>query len=91
IYDEEMRERVELHKQQRLLSGYAWDTREEPYELQAVLEQLQGKLQEKGEEAVVLVDCLTLWLSNWLLRYEQEQDASALVMQRVEELVASVS
>lgn len=87
IYDEEMRERVQLHKQQRILSGYSWDTREEPFELQTLLQQLH----ESGEEAVVLVDCLTLWLSNWLLRYEHERDASALVTKRVEELVATVS
>ncbi|MDD9266315.1 bifunctional adenosylcobinamide kinase/adenosylcobinamide-phosphate guanylyltransferase [Paenibacillus sp. GCM10023248] len=87
IYDEEMRERVQLHKQQRLLSGFPWDTREEPYELQALLQQLH----ERGGEAVVLVDCLTLWLSNWLLHYEHEQDASALVMKHVEELAATVS
>ncbi|NOU99910.1 bifunctional adenosylcobinamide kinase/adenosylcobinamide-phosphate guanylyltransferase [Paenibacillus planticolens] len=87
IYDEEMRERVGLHRQTRLSSGYPWDTREEPFRLCGLLNQLD----ESGEEAVVLVDCLTLWLSNWLLRYEGEENASALVMDCVEELVDTVS
>ncbi|BFT69937.1 bifunctional adenosylcobinamide kinase/adenosylcobinamide-phosphate guanylyltransferase [Paenibacillus sp. P36] len=87
IYDEEMRERVRLHQQTRLSSGYPWDTREEPFRLCELLQQLD----ESGEEAVVLVDCLTLWLSNWLLQYEGEQDASTLVMKQVEQLVKTVS
>lgn len=87
IYDEEMRERVRLHQQMRLSSGYPWDTREEPYGLCELLKQLD----ESGEEAVVLVDCLTLWLSNWLLQYEGEQDASTLVMKQVDRLVSAVS
>jgi adenosylcobinamide kinase/adenosylcobinamide-phosphate guanylyltransferase len=87
IYDEEMRERVRLHQQTRLSSGYPWDTREEPYGLCELLKQLG----ESGEEAVVLVDCLTLWLSNWLLQFEGEQDASALVMKQVDQLVNTVS
>lgn len=87
IYDEEMRERVRLHQQTRLSSGYPWDTREEPYGLCELLKQLA----ESGEEAVVLVDCLTLWLSNWLLQFEGEQDASALLMKQVDQLVNTVS
>lgn len=87
IYDEEMRERVDLHQQMRLSSGYPWDTREEPFRLCEHLKQLD----ESSEEAVVLVDCLTLWLSNWLLQYEGEEKASALVMKRIEELIEGVS
>src|SRR5438093_1472562 len=82
IYDEEMRERVRLHQQMRLASGYPWDTREEPTELRELLLQLQ----ESGAEAVILVDCLTLWLTNWLLRHEGEADAAEQVMKRVDEL-----
>jgi adenosylcobinamide kinase/adenosylcobinamide-phosphate guanylyltransferase len=87
IYDEEMRERVDLHQQQRLSSGYPWDTREEPFQLRELLLQLQAN----GEDAAVLVDCLTLWLTNWLLQYEGEANAAALVMKRVDELVETVS
>jgi adenosylcobinamide kinase/adenosylcobinamide-phosphate guanylyltransferase len=87
IYDEEMRERVGLHQQVRLQSGFPWETREEPYALRDCLTQLQ----ESGEGAVVLVDCLTLWLTNWLLYYEQESDAVQLVSNQIDELVDVVS
>lgn len=87
IYDEEMKERVGLHQQMRLASGYPWDTREEPFQLRELL----LRLQDSGEDAVVLVDCLTLWLSNWLLHHEGEVDASAQVMKHIDELVEAVS
>jgi adenosylcobinamide kinase / adenosylcobinamide-phosphate guanylyltransferase len=89
IYDEEMRERVGLHQQMRLASGYPWDTREEPYALRELLLQLQ----ETGSsvKAAVMIDCLTLWLSNWLLRYEGAPDATASVMKQVDALVEVVS
>lgn len=69
-YDDEMRERLELHRAQRLRSGFVWDTVEEPYRLADTLDKLSGR----GGHQVVLVDCLTLWLSNWLLRLEQERE-----------------
>ncbi|GFZ82229.1 adenosylcobinamide kinase/adenosylcobinamide phosphate guanyltransferase [Paenibacillus marchantiophytorum] len=89
IYDEEMRERVDLHKQQRLDSGYPWDTREEPYDLQELLQQLHTS--GASGEAAVLVDCLTLWLTNWLLRYESESNAAALAMARIDDLAEAVA
>ncbi|TXK85545.1 bifunctional adenosylcobinamide kinase/adenosylcobinamide-phosphate guanylyltransferase [Paenibacillus sp. N3.4] len=89
IYDEEMRERVGLHQQQRRESGYPWDTREEPYALKELLLQLQTTGISSG--AVVMVDCLTLWLTNWLLKYEGEADCTALVMKQIDELAGAVS
>ncbi|MFD0697383.1 bifunctional adenosylcobinamide kinase/adenosylcobinamide-phosphate guanylyltransferase [Paenibacillus sp. GCM10027628] len=89
IYDEEMRERVGLHQQQRLASGYPWDTWEEPYALRELLLQLQKT--GGSAQAAVLVDCLTLWLSNWLLRYEGDPDAAALVTKQVDGLAEAVS
>ncbi len=56
--DDEMRERVEKHRKQR---GKDWDTHEEPVEMARVLK-------EKGRDySAVVLDCLTLWLSNVLL------------------------
>lgn len=59
VLDQEMAERVRLHQARR--QGH-WTTIESPYDLVGNLQQLQGK------GASVLVDCLTLWLSNLLLR-----------------------
>ena len=55
ILDEEMAERVRLHRQRR---GAAWTTVEEPLDLTGAL----ARHAVAGRP--VLVDCLTLWLSN---------------------------
>ena len=54
IHDEEMRQRVEKHKQERM--GRGWKTAEEPRDLVDAL--------SSAKEEVVLIDCLTLWVSN---------------------------
>lgn len=56
--DAEMRERIEAHLAQR---GAGWRTVESPLDLPEAL----GRA--RSEACVVLVDCLTLWLSNLLL------------------------
>src|SRR5262245_22796079 len=53
--DEEMRERIAHHRQRR---GAGWRTVEEPRLLSETISR------EGGEGRIVLVDCLTLWLSN---------------------------
>jgi adenosylcobinamide kinase / adenosylcobinamide-phosphate guanylyltransferase len=55
VLDGEMRERVLLHRQRR---DRLWETVESPLGLPGVLAGLQGK------NRPVLVDCITLWLSN---------------------------
>ena len=76
IYDEEMRERIELHQQMRLALRVFHGI---PGRSRSAAGIISTSLHESGEDAVVLVDCLTLWLSNWLLHYEGESDASARV------------
>ncbi|MGQ9371976.1 bifunctional adenosylcobinamide kinase/adenosylcobinamide-phosphate guanylyltransferase [Azospirillum sp. ST 5-10] len=53
--DEEMRARIRLHRAQR---APGWTTVEEPLDLPGTLRR------HGGEDACVLVDCLTLWVSN---------------------------
>lgn len=53
--DAEMTARIAEHKQRR---GRAWATVEEPLDLAGALNR------HAGPESPVLVDCLTLWLSN---------------------------
>ncbi len=55
--DAEMAARIARHRARR---GERWETVEEPLELVAALRAA------RGEEGAVLVDCLTLWLSNLL-------------------------
>ncbi len=53
--DPEMQQRIEIHKRQR---DSAWDTYEEPLNVRALVEDLKHRYD------VVVIDCLTLWLSN---------------------------
>jgi adenosylcobinamide kinase/adenosylcobinamide-phosphate guanylyltransferase len=69
--DGEMNQRVALHRQRRPDS---WGLVEEPLELTKVLKQ------SAGPGRCLLVDCLTLWLTNLLMledpqRLAQERDA----------------
>lgn len=84
IHDEEMADRITRHRQSRDRGGYRWETVEEAYDLDRLLARLAG---EASTTKVVLVDCLTLWLSNWLLR---EEDA-AMLEQRMHQLTVAVS
>ncbi|NQX45213.1 bifunctional adenosylcobinamide kinase/adenosylcobinamide-phosphate guanylyltransferase [Paenibacillus tritici] len=79
-FDEEMEARIALHRQQRLEDGFRWETLEEPLALTALLERLSGSGQ------TVLVDCLTLWLSNQLLAVEERSDRQ----QRIESEIAAL-
>lgn len=84
-FDEEMAERLALHRERRDESGFAWQTVEEPLE---VAEYLRQYAPSSGE--VVLIDCLTLWLSNWLFYYEKEADMEKRVGERIDELAEAV-
>jgi adenosylcobinamide kinase/adenosylcobinamide-phosphate guanylyltransferase len=81
--DEEMRTRVARHRDSRELSGFLWETIEEPYDLCGVLSKL--------DRSIILVDCLTLWLSNWLLHYEHEEDPESHVMGKIDQLTTVLS
>jgi adenosyl cobinamide kinase/adenosyl cobinamide phosphate guanylyltransferase len=75
--DDEMRRRIEAHRERR---GKDWITVEEPLELAREL------LCQRGEADCALVDCLTLWISNLLLRQDEES-----VIKKVDELVDQLS
>lgn len=54
-FDDEMRQRIDRHRDQR---GEGWRTIEEPRDLAGVI------AAESTAQSAILVDCLTLWLSN---------------------------
>lgn len=74
--DPEMRRRITDHVQER---GDDFVTVEEPL-------MLPERLTEIRDVDVVVVDCLTLWLSNLLLRNESE----SRILQRVEKLAIAL-
>lgn len=85
VWDEEMAQRVHLHQQQRDEQSFAWTTVEEPYELAERLEQCCTL------NKVILVDCLTLWLSNWMLKQESTSSSEVdLILKRKLEQLRNV-
>lgn len=67
-YDDEMRERIVRHQDDR---GPSWVTHEEPVELIRTLREID----RPGR--VVLVDCLTLWVTNLMMAGEDIPARSA--------------
>jgi adenosylcobinamide kinase/adenosylcobinamide-phosphate guanylyltransferase len=72
--DAEMAAKIEKHRRDR---SSTWDTYEEPLAVADLLRKLSGRYQ------VVLLDCLTLWLSNVMAH----TDGDGAVLARVEDLV----
>jgi adenosylcobinamide kinase/adenosylcobinamide-phosphate guanylyltransferase len=92
--DEDMRQRIARHRAARPRS---WSTIEEPLKLAAAV-------RRAAEFAdILLLDCLTLWLANWLgqqAEVNSEQDAGSLMLadaygkgalRDIEELLAAVA
>jgi len=63
--DDEMRQRIEKHREKR---GNRWDTLEEPIHLGRAMRSAAGSYD------AVLVDCFTVWMSNLLLGYPDEDE-----------------
>jgi adenosylcobinamide kinase/adenosylcobinamide-phosphate guanylyltransferase len=76
-FDAEMAERIAKHQKSR---GDAWDTYEEPLAVDELLQKLSGRY------AVILLDCLTLWLSNVIAHTDGDDG----VFRKMDRLVAAV-
>lgn len=73
--DAEMRERISRHRAER---GANWQVAEEPIAL------VDALARTAAPGRVIVVDCLTIWLSNWFLReldYASEVDRLAAWLQ----------
>lgn len=74
--DTEMQERIAKHRAER---GNDWDCIEEPLKLAEKIEEVKGKYD------LILLDCLTLWVSNLMLTDEksgvrnQESEVESLI------------
>ena len=64
--DEEMTKRIARHKMNRKEKG--WRTVEEPLDLLNVLKR------ENKKKRVILIDCLTLWVTNMMMKGYTEKD-----------------
>jgi adenosylcobinamide kinase/adenosylcobinamide-phosphate guanylyltransferase len=76
--DEEMKARIEKHRVER---GSEWDTYEEPIRLPDVLKNLTGRY------SVAVLDCLTIWLSNLLVRSQIASPDRQAVNEAVMDLI----
>ncbi len=75
--DEEMKRRIASHRARR--RSRRWETIEEPLEVVWQLKELESSI------GAVVLDCVTLWVSNALLR-NQRQELENQVAELVEEI-----
>jgi adenosylcobinamide kinase/adenosylcobinamide-phosphate guanylyltransferase len=75
-FDDEMRERIARHRAER---GAGWDTLEAPLALAPAIRETTAP------GRIVLVDCLTLWLSNVLLARRAVEDETAELARAIED------
>ena len=66
-HDNEMEQRISLHQQRRVEQNVNWMTIDEPIALSKVIQQ------ESFNNRLILIDCLTLWLSNLLFALDEKQ------------------
>lgn len=75
VEDDEMRRRVEMHKKLRPAS---WKTAESPTDLAQTLQKIQAEL--------ILIDCLTLYVSNMLLDNKERDAKEKYITNEIERL-----
>jgi len=82
--DTEMRARIARHRRDR---PSHWATFEEPLELATLLRRL------REEYEILLVDCLTVWLSNFLYRYRRRSPTQLeqSVLSQVDEITRTAA
>jgi len=87
IGDEEMRERIEHHRQSRPQN---WQLIEEPFDLSKVI-----AIHSESNKTLI-IECMTLWLTNWLCTndvesWKDEKHAfiDALMMSKAEVIIVS--
>ena len=70
--DDDMARRISAHRSSRPVD---WDTLEEPRSLaEAIRDKTTG---QASAYDTIIVDCLTMWVSNLLLLYEGQGDAES--------------
>jgi adenosylcobinamide kinase/adenosylcobinamide-phosphate guanylyltransferase len=78
--DDEMKQRIARHQEQR---SQTWTTVEEPVHLPESITQFSRKA------TVILVDCLTLWVTNIMLKAGDEKKIEGHVAKLIQALAAA--
>ncbi|HTE46596.1 MAG TPA: bifunctional adenosylcobinamide kinase/adenosylcobinamide-phosphate guanylyltransferase [Gemmatimonadaceae bacterium] len=82
-HDAEMRARIAAHRQER---PPTWDTLESPLALASDLSRTLAE--HRPGHSVIVIDCLTLWVSNILLSLPGDADAEAIVADHAADLLS---
>lgn len=77
VTDEEMRARIQKHESER---GPEWQTFEEPYDIPRLI------AQKAAHFDLMLIDCLTFWVSNLLLKEEDDRRIAEHIRRLKEQL-----
>ena len=85
-FDDEMRRRIDAHRRER---PPHWVTLESPVD---VADDLEFHLADRAVTyGAVVLDCLTVWVSNLLLALGDEDDAEAFVAERSRRLLRALA
>ena len=80
--DDEMARRIAAHRASR---PKRWDTLEEPRRLRDTVRAALCNAEAKYD--TIVVDCLTMWVSNLLLLHEESEDKAARILRAVDGLL----
>jgi len=80
--DDEMRSRIAAHQTER---PGDWETLESPRDLSGDIDRLL--VAHRDRFGVVIIDCLTLWVSNVLLTLDQMDDAETILAEQTAALI----
>jgi adenosylcobinamide kinase/adenosylcobinamide-phosphate guanylyltransferase len=78
--DEELKEKIKKHRKER--KGLGWQTIEEPIEISKAIKYIR----KKYKNAVVIVDSITLWLTNLFVHKKSEKEIKTEIENFLEEL-----
>lgn len=85
--DEEMEARIALHRAERDAS---WRTFDEPLDLAGAVGEAGRAVDSAPSETVIVVDCLTLWLSNLMHAGLDVDDETRRLLQSVQQCEADI-
>lgn len=84
-YDEEMKHRILTHQNER---SDKWQTIEEPLHIVTAIQSAIQSVNDSRFKAVIVIDCLTLWVSNLLLQMSELSNAESRAAKEAHALVA---
>jgi adenosyl cobinamide kinase/adenosyl cobinamide phosphate guanylyltransferase len=85
-FDDEMTRRIAAHQAER---PSRWETLESPVDVASDLERLLAAKPDRFD--VVVIDCLTLWVSNLLLSLDDAADAERIIAEHATELLRVIA